>query len=311
MGTVASELKSEREKRKISLTHIASETRISLRHLESLEEGRFSDLPGGIYNRAFLRAYCEALQLDNLQEIMQRYESELPANADKTPRSKIYLPSQSRSFHISPLLIWGIMLLLSATGLFFSRNWITAVFSPYFSHTPPAAVPYEPARTKPVQTPPVVTAKPAEPTAPPTSLVPATVEPTPSSPAPSVPAQPPVVGSPTPAGTAAPTALPSTQPLTAGVAATQQLRLEISATAECWVSLDKDGSPVFRKTMQPGEIQQVSAGEKFQIILGNAGGIQLKINGKPAKPLGKPGEVIKLIIDAGKLQELLDQSAGR
>ena len=104
--------------------------------------------------------------------------------------------------------------------------------------------------------------------------------------------------------------VPSILPPPATVASSQMLRLEIDATAACWVSVDKDGSPVFRKTMQPGEIQLVGAGEKFQIILGNAGGVNIKINGKPAKPLGKAGEVVKFTIDAGKLQELLEQAAG-
>ena len=64
MNSLASELKAARERRNVVLSQIAEETRIGLRHLESLEEGRYSDLPGGIYNRAFIKAYCEFLNLD-------------------------------------------------------------------------------------------------------------------------------------------------------------------------------------------------------------------------------------------------------
>jgi cytoskeleton protein RodZ len=309
MGSVASELKSEREKRKITLAQIAAETRISLRYLESLEEGRFKDLPGGIYNRAFLRAYCETLKLDNLEEILKRYEGDLTPSSEKTVKSKIYLPPRPTSFHISPLLIWGIMLLFSATGLFFSRNWITTIFSPYFSHTPAAVVPYEPVQAKPIPSP-TAKAEPAtESPAPPVSVPPATSETSPAPAAPSLVTQPPARE---PAKTAATEVkiVPPTSPPSATPSSSQSLRLEIDATAVCWVSVDKDGSPVFRKTMQPGEIQLVGAGEKFQIILGNAGGVNIKINGKPARPLGRPGEVVKFTIDAGKLQELLEQAAG-
>ena len=35
-----------------------------------------------------------------------------------------------------------------------------------------------------------------------------------------------------------------------------------------------------------------------------------KINGRPAKPLGKPGEVVKVLIDGKNLQNFLDQSTG-
>jgi hypothetical protein len=62
--------------------------------------------------------------------------------------------------------------------------------------------------------------------------------------------------------------------------------------------------------LQPGEVQSFDAAEKFQIVLGNAGGVRLKINGKPAKPLGKPGEVLKVLINEQNLQDILDKTAG-
>jgi hypothetical protein len=88
------------------------------------------------------------------------------------------------------------------------------------------------------------------------------------------------------------------------------LQLEIKATQKCWISIHRDGNPVFQKTMQPGEIQSFRAMEKFLLIIGNAGGIQLKINGKPAKPLGKLGEVVNVKIDWKNLQDFLDQASG-
>ena len=175
MGTVASELKAEREKRNIPLAHIAAETRISLRHLESLEEGRYGDMPGGMYNRAFLKAYCEILKL-NVPEIMQRYENELSLLASEKPsRTRVHVPpSRRRSFSVSPILIWGLMLAISATGLYFSRNWITAIFSPYFSHTSPGHVRYESAPAQEVSKPsvtPIQAAEPSVPAVPPESGV--------------------------------------------------------------------------------------------------------------------------------------------
>ena len=62
--------------------------------------------------------------------------------------------------------------------------------------------------------------------------------------------------------------------------------------------------------MDPGEVQRLYAAEQFFIIAGNAGGVQLKINGKPAKSLGKPGEVVKILINEKNLQDYLDQTAG-
>ena len=286
-----SELKAEREKRQIALSQIAAETRISLRHLQSLEEGRFGDLPGGMYNRAFLKAYCEFLDLD-LQDILKRYEAEASPVSEKPSKSKLHIPSQDRSLRISPLVVWGIMLLISAAGLFFSRKWITAIFSPYFSHTQVAGVPYEPAR--PPQ------AVPATASSPP----PAVAEPEGAAPDSSLAAD-----APASTAVARPDDVAGDPGATPG-AEFPAMRLEITATDQCWVSVDQDGNPSLRKVMTAGEVQSFNASVSFRIILGNAGGVNLKINGKPARPLGKPGEVVKVVIDEKNLPEILGQAAG-
>ena len=121
MGTFSADLKSEREKRKISLSQIAAETRISLRHLESLEEGRFADLPGGIYARAFLKAYCEILKLDS-QDIMQRYEAEVIPLSEKPLKTRVQIPKQSSTFVIHPYVVWGLLLLISGNRALFQQE---------------------------------------------------------------------------------------------------------------------------------------------------------------------------------------------
>ena len=94
MGSIASDLKLERQKRNISLAQIAADTRISLHFLESLEEGRYSELPGGMYNRAFLRAYCERLNL-NQQDILNRYEAEISPPMDRVLKSKVHINQEN------------------------------------------------------------------------------------------------------------------------------------------------------------------------------------------------------------------------
>jgi cytoskeleton protein RodZ len=288
MESVALELKLAREKRKISLAQIAADTHISMRHLESLEDGRYGDLPGGIYNRAFLRAYCERLDLDQ-REIIRRYEEEMLPLAEKLPKSKVHIPPQNTSPQISPVIIWGIMLLISATGLFFSRKWISAVFSPYFNHTPANKLRFEPPQMQVV---------------PPTPAI----QPESGSNAPSV-------LSPTPSGaskTEAPEAeFPSGNKSDPALTAAQPaLRLELAGTEKCWISIDRDGSLALRKLLEPGEVQTFDAEEKFWLVIGNAGGIRLKINGKPLRQLGLPGEVRRLLIDKKSLPDLLDTTAG-
>lgn len=64
MGTFGAELRLERELRAISLEEISSATKISTRFLRALEEEQFNQLPGGVYNKGFVRAYARYLGID-------------------------------------------------------------------------------------------------------------------------------------------------------------------------------------------------------------------------------------------------------
>ncbi len=57
-------LRRERERRGIGLRAIAEHTKISASFFEALERNDVSRWPGGIFRRAFLRAYAEAVGLD-------------------------------------------------------------------------------------------------------------------------------------------------------------------------------------------------------------------------------------------------------
>ena len=59
------ELRSQRERRGISLDDVAISTRVSLRHLSALEEDRFAELPGGVFSRGIVRSYAQFCGLDS------------------------------------------------------------------------------------------------------------------------------------------------------------------------------------------------------------------------------------------------------
>jgi cytoskeleton protein RodZ len=300
MESVASELKSRREKLKISLAQISEDTRISLRHLESLEEGRYEDLPGGMYNRAFLRAYCEKLNIDQ-KEIIRRYEEEMAPLVERIPKSRVHIPPQRPSLRPNPVIIWGVMLLISAVGLFFSRRWIAAVFSPYFSHASAPSVHFEPPK-QPANSLSTTADQPGLPSPEqpaPLSVVPTTTEAT--GPSPAAPLKDTEQTVATTTGDKSDTSPASEK---------KPLQLELIGTEKCWISIFRDGIPALRKQIEPGEVQSFNAIEKFFIIVGNAGGVRLKINGKSLKSLGQSGVVRRLTIDDKTLPDLLDQTAG-
>jgi cytoskeletal protein RodZ len=62
-------LKKARESRGISLDAIASETRITTRFLTAIENEEFHLLPGGIFNRGFVRSYAEKVGLNPDQAV--------------------------------------------------------------------------------------------------------------------------------------------------------------------------------------------------------------------------------------------------
>jgi cytoskeletal protein RodZ len=57
-------LRREREMRGVSLAEISSATRISTKFLEAIENGKWDELPGGAFNRGYIRSTSRYLGLD-------------------------------------------------------------------------------------------------------------------------------------------------------------------------------------------------------------------------------------------------------
>jgi transcriptional regulator with XRE-family HTH domain len=69
-------LRSERERRRITLESIAANTKISVTLLKALERDDVSRWPSGIFRRSFIRSYAEAIGLDAdevVREFLDRY----------------------------------------------------------------------------------------------------------------------------------------------------------------------------------------------------------------------------------------------
>ena len=73
-----------RLRRGLSLADIQERTRLSPRVLRVLDEGRFSELPGGLYARGYVRAYAAAVDLDP-DRTVEELSAQLPAAHDPLP----------------------------------------------------------------------------------------------------------------------------------------------------------------------------------------------------------------------------------
>ena len=69
------------------------------------------------------------------------------------------------------------------------------------------------------------------------------------------------------------------------------VRVGLSADEKTWISISSDGKNVFANSLQPHETKVVEASEKVRLLVGNAGGVEISLNGKPIGPIGPRGQI--------------------
>jgi cytoskeletal protein RodZ len=76
MLSLGQELKRAREERGVTLHEIANATHIGVRFLQAIENDSYDVLPGGVFNRAFVRKFAKQVGFDE-QQAMKLYEEQL------------------------------------------------------------------------------------------------------------------------------------------------------------------------------------------------------------------------------------------
>jgi cytoskeleton protein RodZ len=114
MDQFGARLKAAREQTGVSLRHVAAATKISVTALEALERGDFARLPGGIFGRAFVRAYALQVGLDPEVTVSEfiveltRFEREhdtVAARVGVTPEDRAFLERQRRATRWLKLIV--------------------------------------------------------------------------------------------------------------------------------------------------------------------------------------------------------------
>ncbi len=123
-ATIGEQLRIAREERGISLREISDQTRISVHYLESIEANDYKRLPGGIFNRSFVKAYARSVGYDEkvAVEAYTRYMREQGEPGDEiltTPHhSKVYTDARAtRSPVLTVVLAIVILAILTAVAL--------------------------------------------------------------------------------------------------------------------------------------------------------------------------------------------------
>ncbi len=69
MGEFGDKFRKAREKKELSLDDVSNVTKISARMLQAIEEEHFDQLPGGVFNKGFIRAYSKHLGLNDEEAV--------------------------------------------------------------------------------------------------------------------------------------------------------------------------------------------------------------------------------------------------
>jgi len=90
-------LREHRLRARVSLEEIMTETKISRRFLEAIEEGRYEDLPGGVFTVNYIRQYAWMTGYD-AEVILEHYRSRLEGQAAEEPAQRPQTPRWVRFF---------------------------------------------------------------------------------------------------------------------------------------------------------------------------------------------------------------------
>jgi cytoskeletal protein RodZ len=74
------------------------------------------------------------------------------------------------------------------------------------------------------------------------------------------------------------------------------IRLGIRAREDCWLQVKSDGKTIFQNILKKGRFENWQAKEKIELSLGNAGVVELEVNGKFISSLGRRGQAVKNIL---------------
>lgn len=292
------------------LAEIARDSRIRLAYLEAIEEGRYDDLPGSAYAPGFVRSYAEHLGLDG-DEVVRRFRAERGAPKEA---SKLRFPSpmNEASAPRGAVLLIGALIVLLAYGIYYLTSPrmldVAEVVLPVpesLRQLIPDRSSGEPPPAKPVAVAPSAAgAPPAKAPAPvptPPAATPMAQAPNPAPPPPASP----VVAAPPPAASipAAPAGAPAPPSDSAGN------RVILRATSDAWVEVrDRPGRTVLiSRILKAGETFPVPDRPGLTLLTGNAGGIEVIIDGQALAPLGKAGSVKRNVaLDAEQLRGTLN-----
>jgi len=288
VSDLGNQLREAREAAGLSLPDVEEATRIRRALLQALEEERFSDLPGDVYTKGFIRNYARFLGLDGDAMVAEfnRSTGHVPVSTPEVLDEPLTRGGVARSLRRIVLGFLVIVLIALAGWYAYSRWYLGSdPLQDALSWWPPSPALLQRPTASPTAVP-APTATPIsaaeEPTAAPT-VAPTLAEPTPMPPTPTVaPTEPP-----------APTPIPPT-PTPEPTRVIVGIEVRAEPTQDCYFEVSADDDELFVGIVSAGESVVWTADERIELLVGNAGGVDLFVNDLPLDPQGEEGEIIEL-----------------
>ncbi len=273
--TFGESLKREREMRGVTLEEVSAATRIATRFLRAIEDEKWDQLPGGVFNRGFVRAVARYLGLDE-ENIVAEYTLAV-GDRQTVP---VWTGSPPAVTPDQPWLAWiiaaVIILALAAGGWFGARELLQRrAQKKNSSSLLDAASASTASSIAPVLASPTAS---ADTSVPPSNAGLAASAPVPGS------------GTPPAGSNASETAAAASSP------PSDRFELKVVTSKRTKVVVVADKDVVFDGTMKAGENHFFNATDHFQVSAKDASLVQLELNGKALAPIGPAGHAGKITL---------------
>lgn len=287
----ATDLKTARENSGLTLKELFERTRVSVINLEAIENGDFHLLPVPLYARNFIKTYANALGVDSAP-ILQRYENYIQTlQAKEKNLAEESRPSPlSETLNRNKAVLWigCIFIVFMVISFVVSISYKTSMDLSQNSETQRQTAAVQPPTPGTVNSE-NLTAAGDQPKPDTAGTLIQTSAPDKQAAHQTADAQ--NTGIKTAAATPKKNDAKTEAPINAGIE--EPLPLVIYASEETWIRIQEDDKEPVQVLLKPGEKISYKAA-RFNMDVGNAGGIRIQLNGKNIENLGKSGQVIHL-----------------
>lgn len=136
--TLGEKLRQAREERGVTITEVAEQTRISPHYIELIEQDDYRTLPGGIFNKGFIKSFAKYVGVDE-SEALQDYSRLITAQTGdasddpKTYRPEVLTDDRASSSRLPTIIFAFVILGLLSGGIIMGLNYYQSNPSPLSS----------------------------------------------------------------------------------------------------------------------------------------------------------------------------------